>query len=78
MVEGVLGTVDQLNFDRSIMTKVKQYHRNLAAAFYDYKMAYYKAHHGWMLRVYEWIGIPNEVTELIDQLTSKWKTRLEI
>ena len=35
-VEGVLGTVDQLIIDRCIMDEVKQYHRNLAVAFYDY------------------------------------------
>ena len=51
-VEGVLGTVDQLIIDRCIMGKVKQYHRNLAVAFYDYKKAYDKVHHNWMLRVY--------------------------
>ena len=60
-VEGVLGTVDQLIIDRCIMEEVKQYHRNLAVAFYDYKKAYDKVHHDWMLRVYEWIGIPKEV-----------------
>ena len=38
-VEGVLGTVDQLIIDRCIMDEVKQYHRNLAVAFYDYKKA---------------------------------------
>ena len=36
-VEGVLGTVDQLIIDRCIMEEVKQHHRNLAVAFYDYK-----------------------------------------
>ena len=56
--EGVLGTVDQLIIDRCIMEEVKQYHRNLAVAFYDYKKAYNKVHHDRMLRVYEWIGIP--------------------
>ena len=57
-VEGVLGTVDQLIIDRCIMEDVKQHHRNLAVAFYDYKKAYDKVHHDWMIRVYEWIGIP--------------------
>ena len=35
-------------------------------------------HHDWTLRVYEWIDIPKDVIELIYQLMSKWKTRLEI
>ena len=77
-VEGVLGTVDQLIIDRCITEEVKQYHRNLAVAFYDYKKAYDKVHHDWMTRVYEWIGIPKNVIQLIDKLMCKWKTRLEI
>ena len=60
------------------MEEVNQYHRNLVVAFYDYKKAYDKVYHDWMLRVYEWIGHPKEVTELIYQLMSKWKTRPEI
>ena len=35
--EDVLGTIDQLNINRCIMGEVKQHHRNLAVAFYDYK-----------------------------------------
>ena len=77
-VEEVFGIVDQLIIDRSIMEEVKQYHRNLVVAIYDYKEAYDKVHHDWMLRVYEWIGIPKEVIELIYQLMSKWKNKLEI
>ena len=77
-VEGVLGTMDQLIIDRCIMEEVKQYHRNLAVAFYDYKKAYDKVHHDWMLRVYHWIGIPKEVITLSSQLMEKWKIRLEI
>jgi len=65
-VKGVLGTVDQLIIDRCIMEEVKQYHRNLAVAFY-----YDKVHHDWMTRVYEWIGIPRSVIKLIDELMSK-------
>ena len=77
-VEGVLGTMDQLIIDRCIMKEVKQYHRNLAVAFYDYKKAYDKVHHDWILRVHHWIGVPKEVITLISQLMEKWKTRLEI
>ena len=57
-VKGVLGTVDQLIIDSCIMEEVKTYNRNLAVAFYDYQKAYDKVHHDWMIRVYEWIGIP--------------------
>ena len=51
--------------DKSIKEEVKTYHQNLAVAFYDYKKAYDKVHHDWMLKVYKWIGIPdNEITLL--------------
>ena len=49
-IEDVLGTVDQLIIGRCIMEEVKQ-------AFYDYKKAYDKVHHDWMIRVYEWMKI---------------------
>ena len=67
-VEGVLGTGDQLIIDRCIMEEVKQYHRNHAVAFYDYKKAYSKVYHDWMLKVYQWIGVPDEVIKLISNL----------
>ena len=74
-VEGMLGTVDQLIINRCIMEEVKQHHCNLAVAFYDYKKAYDKVHHDWMIRVYDWIGIPRNVIRLIVDLMGKWKTR---
>ena len=77
-VDGLLGTVDQLIIDRCIMEELKQHHRNLVVAFYDYKKAYDKVHHDWMIRVYEWIVIPRNVIRLILELMSKWKTRLKI
>ena len=77
-VEGVLGTVDQLIIDRCIMEVVKQYYRNLALAFYDYEKAYDKVHHDWILRVYQWICVPDEVIKLISNIMELRKTRLEI
>ena len=68
-----MGTVDQLNrsINRCIMDKVKQHHDNLAVAFYDYKKAYDKVHHDWMIRVYEWIGMPRSVIKLFKELIRK-------
>ena len=77
-VEGVLGMVDQLIVDQCIMEEVKRYYRNLTVAFYDYKKVNNKVHHNWMLRVYRWVGIPDEVIKLISNLMELWKTRLEI
>ena len=57
---------------------MKQYHRNLAVAFYDYKKAYDKFHHDWMLRVYDWIGIPQQIIKFLTKIMKLWKTRLEV
>ena len=77
-VEGVLGTVNQLLIDVCIMEELRSYHRNLAVAYYDYKKAYDKVHHDWMLRVFNWMGISKNVTALLKALMVKWKTRLEV
>ena len=60
------------------MEEVNQNHRNLAVVFYDYKKVYDKVHHDWMLRVYRWVDIPDEVIKLISDLMELRKTRLEI
>ena len=65
VVERLLGTVEQLIINRCIMEEVKQYRRNLAVAFYDYKKAYDKVRHDLMLSMYQWIGIRKEIMELI-------------
>ena len=49
------------------MEEVKQHHRNLAVTFYNYKNAYDKVHHDWMIRVYELIGIPRNVIRGADE-----------
>ena len=77
-VEEVLGTVDQLLVDNCIMEEVKTYHRNLAVAYYDYRKAYDSVHHDWMMRVFDWIGIPEDVRLVLQALMKKWKTRLEV
>ena len=64
-VEGVQGTVDQLIIDRCIVEEVKEYHRNLVVAFYDYKKAYDTIDHDLTLTVCGRIGILNEVICLI-------------
>ena len=77
-VTDLVNLSDQLIIDNCIMDEVRQHHRNLTVAFDDYKKAYDKVHHDWMLAVYEWIGIPNQVRMIIKELMDKWKTRLEV
>ena len=65
-LQDVLGTVDQLLIDNCIMEEVRIHKRNLAVAYYDYRKAYDMVHHDWMLRVYEWMGIPKSVCKVIE------------
>ena len=60
------------------MSEVKEHHRDLAVAFYDYKKGYDMVHHDFMIMVYRWMGIPEKVCKLLETLMSMWKTRLEI
>ena len=76
--EGFLGTAGQLIIDRFIVGEVKTQHRDLGVAFYDYKNAYDKVYHDWILRVYSWMGFPANVISLQRQLMNYWKTRLKI
>ena len=75
---GVLGTVDQLIIDNAIMDEVRDQQRNLAVPFYDYQKAYDMVRHDWMIRVYQWMGVPQKVVNVISKLMEGWKTRLEI
>ena len=75
---GVLGTIDQLIVDNTIMDEVRGKKRNLAVAFYDYRKAYDKVRHDWMLRVYQWMGVPEKVVNVLSHLMKGWKTRLEV
>ena len=77
-IEDVLVTVDQLLIDNFIMEEVRGHHRNLAVAYYDCRKAYDNVHHDWMLRVFDWIGIPKDVRLVLEELMKKWKTRLEV
>ena len=47
-------------------------------AHYDYKKAYDKVHHDWIIRVYEWIGILAVVISLLRVLMNRWKTRFKL
>ena len=60
------------------MDEVRNQKRNLAVAFYDYQKAYDMVRHDWMIRVYQWMGVPEKVVNVIVKLMEGWKTRLEV
>ena len=60
------------------MDKVRNQQRNLAVALYNYQKAYDMARHDWMTRVYQWMGVPEKVVNVIIKLMEGWKTRLEL
>ena len=65
--EKVLSTVDQLLIDNAIMGEVRDYHRNLAVAYFDYQKSCDMFHHNWMLRVYEWMGKEKKIWNLMEK-----------
>ena len=76
--EGVLGTTDQLLVDNCILEEVKEHRRNLVVSYYDYKKAYDRVYHDWMLMVFRWMGVDEKVYKVIKKLTELWKTKLYI
>ena len=50
----------------------------IKVAFYDCQKAYGMVRHDWMIRVYQWMGVPQKVVNVISKLMEGWKTRLEI
>ena len=55
------------------MEEVKEHRRNLAVSYYDYKKAYDRVYHDWMLMVFEWMGVDEKVCKVIRKLTESWK-----
>jgi hypothetical protein len=76
--KGILGTVDNLLVDRAVIEEAKEYERNLAVAYYDYEKAYDSTPHSWQIKCFQMCGIHETVVEILQQLQSVWKTRLEI
>ena len=60
------------------MVKVRNQQRNLAVTFYDYEKAYDMVRHDWITRVYQSMGVPEKVINVIVKLIEGWKTRLEV
>ena len=60
------------------MDEVRNQQRNLAVAFYDYQKAYDMASYDWMIRVFQWMGVPEKVVNVIIKLIEGWGTRLEV
>ena len=60
------------------MDEMRHQQRNLAVAFYDYQKAYDMVQHDRMTRVYQWMGVPEKVVNVIVKLMEGWKTRLEV
>ena len=70
--------MDQLLIDNCIMDEVRKQQRNLSVAYYGYRKTCDNVDHDWMLRVYNWIGIPKGVISVFSELMKRWKTRLEV
>ena len=51
---------------------------SIAIPFYNYQKAYGIVSHEWLTRVYQWIGVPEKVLNIIVKLMERWKTRLQV
>ena len=60
------------------MDEVRNQQSKVAVAFYSYHEAYDMVKHDWITRVYQWMGAPEKVVNVIIKLMEGWKTRLEV
>jgi hypothetical protein len=70
--------VDNLLVDRAVLEECKEYERNLAISFFDYEKAYDSIPHEWQIRCFEICQIDKHVINILQQLQSIWRTRLEV
>jgi hypothetical protein len=76
--KGILGTMDNLLVDRAVIEEAKQYERNLAVSYYDYEKAYDSTPHAWQIQCFKMCRINEKVINLVQQLHTIWRTRLEL
>ena len=62
--------------DKATRDKVRNQQRNLAVAFYAYQKAYDMVRHDWMIRVYQLMGVPEKVVNVITKLMEGWNEKI--
>ena len=70
------GTKDQLLIDRRVMQEAKRLKKNVAMAWVDYKKAYDMVPHSWVTAMLEWVGVADNIRDLMVNSMKKWKTTL--
>ena len=70
------GTKDQLLIIKQILKHCKKHQRNLAMGWINYKKAYDKVPHGWMIEAMKMVGISDNILNLFENRKETWRTEL--
>ena len=72
------GCKDQLLINKMIIESCKKKHRNLSAAWIDYRKAFDSVPHKWILKALDIYGISPTITNFLQQAMTQWNTKLSI
>ena len=74
--KGSRGTKDQLLVDKAILKNCRRRLTKLSMAWIDYKKAYDKVPHSWILKCLEMVGAAKNMISIISNSMVNWKTVL--
>ena len=70
------GTKDQLLIDKMVLADCKRKHKNLAVAWVDYKKAYDKVPHSWIIESLKMAQVVENLITFLQKSMVNWKTEL--
>jgi hypothetical protein len=73
---GTKGCKDQLLISKEILQECKRRKKNLSMAWVDYKKAFDRVPHSWIIKSLELIGINNKVISFTKKVMPHWRTRM--
>ena len=74
--KGSKGTKDQLMIDKAVLKDAKKKHRFLSMAWIDYRKAFDMVPHQWIISVLKHTKVAGNLTTLLENTMSNWKTEL--
>lgn len=76
--QGSLGCKEQLLIDSIVMNQAVKNNRNLKTAFIDYKKAFDKVPHSWLIETLKLHKINNTIIKMLHTMMGYWKTKVHL
>ena len=77
-LEGTLGAKEAILFDRYIVREARLYKRNLSVAWTDVRKAYDSLYQEFIIKMLQFIRVPEWITAWLKMAMSSWRTILQV